>query len=216
MTSLTASQVLGVAQKTIEILEEKGLKCCLMGSAASYLYGVERTPNASSSHSSANINDVDLVVLTNTYGQESLKELLVRANSQYTLVRSRNPRATYRVLWYRIPDTFQRCKVDILIPGILNIPDLQGWADHRASHRADMRSKQYLDVHDVNALLKIVHKRGLRIDGEDSTWVPETMVRNARSTLREYVISVAGYASDWKAIGIDIEGETAVAEVAMA
>lgn len=79
-----------------------------------------------------------------------------------------------------------------------------------------MRSKQYLDVHDVNALLKIVHKRGLRIDGEDSTWVPETMVRNARSTLREYVISVAGYASDWKAIGIDIEGETAVAEVAMA
>ncbi|KAH9848592.1 hypothetical protein C2E23DRAFT_889036 [Lenzites betulinus] len=220
--SCTSSQVLDVARRTIEIFEEKGLKCCLIGSVASYLYGVKRTPN-----------DVDLVVLTHIYGQEYLKEVLVRADAQYTLVRSRNPSATYRVLWYRIPGTFQRCKVDVLIPGILDIPDvplaristpsphllpamplipqlllkLQGWRDHRASHRTDMRLKQYTDVRDVNALLKIVQTRQLRVDDEDSKWVPETMIVDARSTLKIYKIATMGYVSDWKLIGLEIEEE---------
>lgn len=47
--SCTSSQVLDVARRTIEIFEEKGLKCCLIGSVASFLYGVKRTPNVSSS-----------------------------------------------------------------------------------------------------------------------------------------------------------------------
>ncbi|KAL7284879.1 hypothetical protein ACG7TL_002193 [Trametes sanguinea] len=182
MIGLSISQILEVARKVILIFEQRKLRCCLMGSVASYLYGVSRHPN-----------DVDIVVLSTVYTQEALKEMLVRDDQQFQLVRSRNPRATYRVLWYRIPGTYQRCKVDILIPGILNVPavqyryiispkphhlplmplipqlllKLQGWADHRVSHRSDMRAKQCIDVRDVDALLEIVWRKKMRIDDED-------------------------------------------------
>ncbi|KAI0356749.1 hypothetical protein OH77DRAFT_163095 [Trametes cingulata] len=221
MSLLTSSEILSVARITIDIFERRGLRCCLMGSVASYLYGVPRTPN-----------DVDLVVLSNQYTQESLKEILVRENKQFVLVRSRNPRATYRVLWYRILGTYARCKVDILIPGILNVPmvpeehiviskaphylpvmplipqlllKLQGWSDHRASPRSDMQFKQYLDVRDIDALLEIVCNKKLRIDDEDVRWVPESMIEDARSTLRRYVLFAStGSVRKWRAIGFDV------------
>ncbi|EIW52046.1 uncharacterized protein TRAVEDRAFT_75471 [Trametes versicolor FP-101664 SS1] len=201
MALLTVAQILDVARKTIAIFESHGLKCCLMGSAASYLHGVKRTPN-----------DVDLVVLSTTFTQEALKELLVREDSQYTLVRSRNPRATYRVLWYRFPGTYERCKVDILIPGVLNLLlKLQGWSDHRASTRSDMQFKQYLDVRDIEALLAIVCRRGLRIDDEDAQWIPETMIADALSTLRRYVVYASPYgATDWRKLGFELPEESVV------
>ncbi|KAI0365374.1 hypothetical protein BV20DRAFT_1028094 [Pilatotrama ljubarskyi] len=226
MAILTASQILDVARVTVDIFERRGLKSCLMGSVASYLYGVSRTPN-----------DVDLVVLTTVYTQESLKEMLVQDNKQFTLVRSRNPRATYRVLWYRIPGTYQRCKVDILIPGILNVPvvpeehiftkaphylpmmplipqlllKLQGWSDHRASPRSDMKFKQYVDVLDIDALLEIVCKRKLRIDDKDARWVPESMIVDALSTLRKYVLFAStGSVWNWRSIGFSISAERAI------
>lgn len=181
--------------------------------------------------------DVDLVVLSTTFTQEALKELLVREDSQYTLVRSRNPRATYRVLWYRFPGTYERCKVDILIPGVLNVPNvppalivtkaphhlpampllpqlllkLQGWSDHRASTRTDMQFKQYLDVRDIEALLAIVCRRGLRIDDEDAQWIPETMIADALSTLRRYVVYASPYgATDWRKLGFELPDESVV------
>ena len=43
----TANQVLDIARKAIKIFAKHGLKCCLIGSTASYLYGVPRTPNVS-------------------------------------------------------------------------------------------------------------------------------------------------------------------------
>ena len=43
----TAEQVLEIARKAINIFAKHGLQCCLTGSVASYLYGVNRTPNVS-------------------------------------------------------------------------------------------------------------------------------------------------------------------------
>ncbi|OSC99235.1 hypothetical protein PYCCODRAFT_1373451 [Trametes coccinea BRFM310] len=220
MVGLSISQILEVARKVIVIFEQRKLRCCLMGSVASYLYGVSRQPN-----------DVDIVVLSTVYSQEALKEMLVHDDKQFQLVRSRNPRATYRVLWYRIPETYQRCKVDILIPGILNVPavqyryitspkphylplmplipqlllKLQGWADHRVSHRSDMRAKQYIDVRDVDALLDIVCRKRLRIDDENSKWVPADMLEAATSTLERYVVVASPHTLGlWRALGFTI------------
>ncbi len=183
--------------------------------------------------------DVDLVVLSTAYTQEALKELLVREDSQYTLVRSRNPRAAYRVLWYRIPGTYQRCNVDILIPGSLNVPDvphehivtkaphylpampllpqlllkLQGWSDHRASPRTDMQFKQYYDVRDIEALLAIVCRRRLRIYDEDAQWIPETMIADSLKTLQEYVVYGSPYsAADWRELGFELPAESVMVE----
>ncbi|CDO77362.1 hypothetical protein BN946_scf184787.g11 [Trametes cinnabarina] len=226
--STPESQIIEVARKAISIFERHGLKCCLMGSLASYLYGVSRIPN-----------DVDLVVLSTVYSQEALKEMLVRADKQFQLVRSRNPRATYRVLWYQIPGTYQRCKMDVLIPGILNIPavqyryivsrkpyhlplmplipqlllKLQGWADHRVSSRSDMRAKQYLDVRDVDALLEIAYSKKIRIDDEDEKWVPAEMVQAATSTLRRYVVVASPNSLyRWKALGFALSAKPSLSE----
>ncbi|KAI9070301.1 hypothetical protein FKP32DRAFT_1586322 [Trametes sanguinea] len=223
MVGLAISQILEVAHRVIALFEHRKLRCCLMGSVASYLYGVSRQPN-----------DVDIVVLSTFYTQEALKEMLVHDDDQFQLVRSRNPRATYRVLWYRLPGTYQRCKVDILIPGILNVPavpyrhiavaqkpgphhlplmpllpqlllKLQGWADHRVSHRSDMRAKQYTDVRDVDALLEIVCEKKLRIDDADAKWVPVEMLEAATSTLRRYVVVASPHSlSHWRTLGFTI------------
>ena len=172
------------------------------------------------------------------YSQEDLKQMLVRLNKQFFLVRSRNPRATYRVLWSRIPGTPKRCKVDILIPGVLNVPavpyryivmkrranrtlpvmppvpqlllKLQGWADHKASPRKDMREKCYLDVHDIDGLLEKLQQMRISIDSEDVKWVPKSMFTAATETLKKYIISASpATVYDWRALGFTVADRTA-------
>ncbi|KAI0685436.1 hypothetical protein C8T65DRAFT_592287 [Cerioporus squamosus] len=123
--SPTSIQVLDIARTAIDIFAKHGLKCCLTGGVASQLYGVSRTPS-----------DVDLVVLTKAYGQETLKEMLVRADPRFYMVPSKTYLATYKVVWYRLTEgsyaytkthirAMYDCKVDILIPeGDMNIPNV--------------------------------------------------------------------------------------------
>ncbi|KAI0095210.1 hypothetical protein BDY19DRAFT_988973 [Irpex rosettiformis] len=105
------------ARKAIDAFAyEYGLKCCLVGGAACQLYGATRTPS-----------DVDLVVLTTAYDQERLKALLVERDTTFYLSPAKTFGATYKVLWARLGYSFlpcDSCKVDVLIPGIMNIPDV--------------------------------------------------------------------------------------------
>jgi hypothetical protein len=79
-----------------------------------------------------------MVVLTQTRSSESIKALLVASDSRFFTVPSKNPRNTYRVLWYSFTSPvssssssysyrpyvyhIHKCKIDILTPGTLNIP----------------------------------------------------------------------------------------------
>ena len=125
---------------------------------------------------------MDLIVLTSTYSQESLKRLLVESDYSFYLVDPKNKQATYKVLWCTIG--LHRCKVDILIPGTLNIPHilpqhiehigrlpviplvplvllkLQGWTDHRDSSKPWERLKEPVDLADVKEILAIACRRG--------------------------------------------------------
>ncbi|KAI0708403.1 hypothetical protein C8Q76DRAFT_770360 [Earliella scabrosa] len=221
----TTDQILEIARKAIKIFGKYGLECCLMGSVASYLYGVDRAPN-----------DVDLVILSTRYTQEELKQILVREDPKFYRLASKNRFASYTVLWYSLstrtyayPNARVDCKVDLLIPGILNIPSippahvqtlaglpvmplvpqlllkLQGWSDHRASHRSDMQAKQYVDIRDVDTLLAIALERGakLRVDDEDADdWVPESMITVAQGRLRSYTLFGSRKSADgWKQLG---------------
>ena len=68
------------------------------------------------------------MVLDSRVDVEFVKRSIVSRDSHYHLVNSKNPRATYKVLWYHIPDSpgyFPRqCKIDILKPGELGIPSV--------------------------------------------------------------------------------------------
>lgn len=177
------------------------------------------------------------MILSTLFDQETLKRLLVREDPRFYLVSSRNPRATYKVLWYSLSARISRyplptidCKVDILIPGVLNIPNvpiprvltlsglpvmplvpqlllkLQGWSDHRASHRSDMQDKQYVDIRDIDALLVIALEKGARVKGgEEDDWIPESMIALARTRLRSYTRFASRYsAGKWRELGLSV------------
>ena len=211
---VTVDEIYDVAEQAVDIFRSHDLHTCLFGSAACSLYGVDRTPNVSSGfpHGVRDLlaellrvlmrlmQDIGLVVLTKNYDQEELKQLLVDGSDDFYLVPSRNPSATYSVLWCRLSGGSNRrsrfggrgssrrsCKVDILVPGVLNIPNvpqrrikmiselpvmplipllllkLQGWSNHRESTREDMQEKQYVDAEDVVELLQIAVERDQRV-----------------------------------------------------
>ncbi|KAJ4470243.1 hypothetical protein J3R30DRAFT_3301493 [Lentinula aciculospora] len=109
--SVTAYELDTATQATIAALESLNLQCYLVGSVACSAYGMSRTPN-----------DIDMVVLHLDYTQEQLKDLLVQKDHRFYLIASKDPLATYRVLWFRLSGYRRSCKVDLLLPGIMNIP----------------------------------------------------------------------------------------------
>ena len=164
---------------------------------------------------------------------EEIKKRLVSADPLFFLVPSTNPRNTYKVLWYNLRATssylppLHACKVDILVPGILNIPSmpkryvvyapitdipvmpfitvlllkLQGWADHRVSYRMDLRSKQHVDVRDIYELLRI-SARNKEMHLRNESWLPESFVTAGKRRVAEFVCVHSDSAVHWEQIGL--------------
>ncbi|KIK55979.1 hypothetical protein GYMLUDRAFT_99387 [Collybiopsis luxurians FD-317 M1] len=110
---VTASDIDTATRATIAALNSLDINCCLVGSVACFAYGMSRTPN-----------DIDMVALTSSYTQEDLKRRIVSYDPRFYLIASKDPYATYRVLWFRLYGIRRACKVDILLPGIMNIPSV--------------------------------------------------------------------------------------------
>ncbi|KAI0649646.1 hypothetical protein C8Q79DRAFT_997735 [Trametes meyenii] len=216
----SGQRILDIARAAVNIFARHGLKCCLVGSVASYVYGVPRIPK-----------DVDLVVLTGIHGQETLKGMLVAADSKFYLVPSRKPLATYKVLWYRDTTYGSRCKVDILLPGIMNIPNvphqhvvykgpynfplmpliphlllkLQAWDDHQLSYRSDFLANVPTDQRDIDQLLAIVCQSGERLRSPNLQWLPELVIAAAGTRLRKYLAHGSLQTKrQWRSLGFNV------------
>jgi len=214
----TKAEIQTVARATVTALAEHGLECCLFGSAASSLYGASRVPN-----------DVDVIVLNlqESWDVEDVKQLL-EGHENFFLVPSTNPRNTYQVLWYSLlsKKSSRACKVDILAPGTLEIPQipisrtvtivdqiplvpfvvllllkLKGWEDHCNHHRQDMINKQHVDVQDIDELLGMIAE-GDRLRNE--RWLPKGFVRRSRNRVRQYVNYFSYSADGWRMIGFNV------------
>jgi len=156
--------------------------------------------------------DIDIVVLTPGKTAEQLKDLLVRADSRFYTIRPKDLYATYRILWFNLLTTggssyslgrYHACKVDILLPGTMNIPlvpqnlvlsirkfplmpmmpllllKLQAWMDHGSAIKQHLRDKQPVDVLDINQLLVLAVARGVSLSTD--AWMPESFVEAAKS-----------------------------------
>ncbi|KAF8996749.1 hypothetical protein BDQ17DRAFT_1198196, partial [Cyathus striatus] len=164
--------VLEAAQAAISTLDKIGLKCALFGSLASRLYGVARCPK-----------DVDILTFpppANPITTGQIQDLIVANDARFFLKMPKDPKNVYRILWFRRRRK-RECKVDILIPGIMSLPDLgeeaeeiekeritlpvlpfpivllqklQGWSDHRVAPEGFKRKKQSQDMGDVRKLLE--------------------------------------------------------------
>ncbi len=144
--------------------------------------------------------------------EEALKRTIQSADTRFLLVSSKNPKNTYKILWFTLSSSPPRhCKVDVLIPGLLEIPripqehvvlhshatfklpvmplfpllllKLRGWDDHRSARAAHLRKKTHDDIKDIDEVLAMAVARQERA----STWVPESLVASASARVREYV-----------------------------
>jgi len=219
MARLTMQDIRKTARRTAEALAVYNLKSCLFGSAACAMYGMDyRVPG-----------DIDMIVLSDNLDTDEIKQMIVSADDRFYLEDSANPANTYKILHYALPGPARlTCKVDILVPGDLNIPNiphrriqyfpdphttaipvipflallilkLQGWTDHRDSPRRDFREKQHVDVDDIHELLAIAEEDGEELRNE--RWMPKRFVGQARSRVLEFVDQFPDTEDDWREIG---------------
>jgi len=184
------------------------------------VYGNSRVPS-----------DVDVVCLTDKHTQEELKAILVANDFNFYTIASKDPFATYRVLWYRLSGYRRSCKVDVLCPGIMNIPavpvprivyrrsrsdlplmpflpllllKLQAWMDHRAASKLYLRQKQHVDVRDIDELLELaIEKYDVNVK-RDGKWLPESFLRAAATRVKVYVQNFPESAAHWKDLGFSV------------
>ncbi|KAJ7093405.1 hypothetical protein B0H15DRAFT_776874 [Mycena belliarum] len=217
--SLRLDEVERVTRATVNAFSAAGIRTCLVGGMACSVYETARIPG-----------DVDIVCLTETHTQAQLKAILVATDSNFYTIASRDPLATYRVLWYRL-GLRRSCKVDVLIPGIMNIPSvpgpriayrrsrsdlplmpflpllllkLQAWMDHGEADKLHPRVKQYIDVGDIGELLALaVSTYGVDLK-KDRKWLPESFVRAAAKRVKAYVKRYPESGEQWREIGFSV------------
>ena len=174
--------------------------------------------------------DVDVVVFNQRANAENVKDYLVSVNDRFYLVDSTNPRNTYKILYYSISRRPSLgCKVDILTPGpeVLHIPRItddhvlyldgsdipvmpflpllilkvQGWYDHRRSHRQDMRQKVPHDVNNIMELLDMTDKSD-RLN--HFNWLPDWFIERAYTIIRDFCKKKPSSRSSWRSLGFDV------------
>lgn len=173
--------------------------------------------------------DLDILILNTSDDQEQIKRRLVAANPAFYLVPSKKPLATYKVLWYRTT-TYGTIKVDILLPGIMNIPrfpssridctnarqlpcaplslslllKLQAWSEHRAAPEWYYSKEQHKDHLDLEALAPLAALRSLK-PKEDAS-LPSIFVSNAQKMVSEYltVHPLSVTKKSWKSMGFSV------------
>jgi len=195
-------------------------------------------------------------VLSTAWSQEQLKQRLVKLNPRFYLVDARNPMATYRVLWYRVSEarplsslanssfysTFSysshsgvRIKVDILLPGAMNIPlfpaekitwdaglpsapfilvlllKLQAWFQHRHSTESRFRVKQFTDHSDLQALLAIARSKGVRVlpQAPSEAYLSQDFLMNSVARVADHIKMYPYCKDDWARLGFDVPNTTA-------
>ncbi|KAK7038874.1 hypothetical protein VNI00_010506 [Paramarasmius palmivorus] len=220
----TADEIKRTTRAVVAVLKKLNLECCLVGSVACSAYGMSRTPN-----------DIDMVVLTKIWTQEELKRQVVANDPNFYTIASKDPFATYRVLFYRLNEYTSRylrrsCKVDLLLPGVMNIPNvptsyiryiddrhrlkplmpflpllmlkLQAWMDHGESTKLHMRAKQPVDVRDIMELLNLAVTKYTDVKlAKEESWLPDTFVSAGRKRVRAFTRMYPTSARHWKAVG---------------
>lgn len=163
---------------------------------------------------------------------EHLKKTLLDLDPvHFYLTMPKDPTAEYRVLWYRQYYLGPGCKVDVLLPGTMHLPNLppssavlidgvplvpfsllllhklQGWDDHRIAEEAHKRRKLPQDAGDIKRLLGMDDKVGEL--GEERPWSDRALFSEefeelTRRRVREYCESYPQHVKRWRVLGFEV------------
>ncbi|KAF9650327.1 hypothetical protein BDM02DRAFT_3112310 [Thelephora ganbajun] len=217
-------EILDIARVTINTLKEIGVEdCCFIGGMACKLYtcGKGRQPK-----------DLDILCLTSyPGGAESIKRRLCEEDDRFFTVRARNPNNRWKVLYWRTDSDepgFERFKIDILIPGVMDLPyvhphyiikidkfpcaplvllllhKLQGWDDRRGSRRPDFLAKIPGDVQDIGDLLRIANRLGLKVT-KPKPYISHYFRSISYERVTEFSLKHPEYIRLWMGLGLTEE-----------
>ncbi|THU77543.1 hypothetical protein K435DRAFT_812365, partial [Dendrothele bispora CBS 962.96] len=177
----TSWEVRQSARETISILEDYGIKCCLFGSLACHIQGMKYRRPGDVDLVILNPKNRDAEYFKALLAESDSRFYLEKS----IYPRATWKKLFYRVTPYRGIGPTKICKIDILIAGRklpLHIPKvpisciqysndypdlpimpllplllmkLQGWYDHRGSHRKDHVKKRRRDIADIRKLLEM-------------------------------------------------------------
>jgi len=209
-----------IARRTTDIIQDHITSdVCLFGSAAASLWAdTGRVPN-----------DIDIVV---SHGDaESIKRIIVDVDDRYFLEDAKRRDAPYKKLFCCLPgwNAYGRSvKVDILVPPMVNIPNInsydtviinripvmplfdllimktQGWWDHRRSPREDFHAKEEGDVADIDGLLDRAIEEQISYQDEiDAYRHTSEFLKRALTLVRKFA-GQHGRWEKWEAIGFPL------------
>lgn len=215
---LSYPEVCEAATMAIATLNRIGITACFVGGMACRLYGNTRTPE-----------DLDILCLACPWDQEELKRRVVASNPSFYRVPGKAPGATYQVLWYQYRSySSRKCKVDLLFPGIMNIPSiptssidrpesgrpcapfivvfllkLQAWAQHRDSEEMRFRIKSSKDASDLRTMLPLARARGINVTRTEA-YLPSSFVASAAPRVKRFVQEWPETRKEWKVLGFRV------------
>ncbi|KAG6916250.1 hypothetical protein DXG01_007707 [Tephrocybe rancida] len=221
--------VLMAAKDAVRLLYKCGWRSAIFGSLACFLYGNTRSPN-----------DVDLLALLppgSTVTAEELKQNLVVLDPyHFFTISSKDAQASYRVLYYRLTNNPAQtaktsCKIDLLLPGVMNLPNfspsrihwdeglplvpfsllllqkLQAWDEHRRSKDPIKWQRQRTDMEDLDGLTALSVCTPLK---HERPWSDETLFtsefqRLSKQRVLTFCAAFPGSASSWSSLGFEID-----------
>ncbi|ESK87112.1 hypothetical protein Moror_11888 [Moniliophthora roreri MCA 2997] len=223
---MNAVAVTSVARAAIQALTKNRINCCILGSTACLIYGMEnRVPN-----------DVDIVLLTDDgRSLSTIKELIVKANPKFNLIPSSVPSAEHRKLHYQ-PTSQSPCKIDIFLPGRddqfhvpaipkarvqhvqpwgdipvmpilpLLLTKLQAWDVYRISKEVRMRARAQRDVVDLEEMLELAvdHEVNLKLKKEE--WLSSQLkfMRGMQNRVEVFVKEYPESRKQWGRLGFKV------------
>jgi len=173
--------------------------------------------------------DLDILCLTPYRGGvEAIKRRLCQQDDRFYTVRARNPANKWKVLYWRTDSEevgFERFKIDILIPGDLELPNihphfiikidkfpcaplallllhkLKGWDDRCNSRRQDFLAKIPGDVRDIGDLLRIANELGLNIT-KSKPYISRSFREDSYERVRDFSLQHRAYIPFWTGLGL--------------
>ncbi|TFK70158.1 hypothetical protein BDN72DRAFT_819288 [Pluteus cervinus] len=224
MSDLTFNEIIKAARVTVETLHDLGYSCCLFGSTACALYGMDyRTPK-----------DIDVIVITRKEDETIKDEITDHPSNRFFLSQSSQPNQTYNKVYFKVPRRSRRferkeCKVDILVPGTIHIPriparrmvyldeypdipliplmtllllKLQGWNENRSDRRPWKRKKAPKEEEDIKELLDLMVNRAM---DEEDEWCPSYLKDMAKAWVKKFVKTCPSYEWRWNRLGFETE-----------
>jgi hypothetical protein len=220
------------AYSTVAVLRNLGVPCALFGGMACYLYGNTRVPK-----------DVDVLAFPPWRSEDSSAEELKlsitqRDPTRFFLREAREASSPYKILWYRRPlgvhcySLVNECKIDIVLPGILHLPNirpeqlrvderyhlpvipfsllllhkLKAWDDRVNARESYKRARQATDSSDVQALLRLPHVVSLRFSRpwNDEILFNKEFQAQSRERVRLFCLEFPSQTQDWRMLGFEV------------